>query len=147
MVLSIATEPLNIDPSQKVALKLAYTKGQDSSATEGKTNYIPNTIEKNNNNSLAFWDTFRLQFFFSLFYSIYLGPMLETPYCGQERIFFPMGQKWGFSHFVFHIKRRCQGPEFRWPFDLYWWAELNFGQEHEFLEHLFLNFSPPLTAA
>ena len=39
---------------------------------------------KKNFNSLAFWDNFRLQFFLSLFYSIYLGPEIinleETPY-------------------------------------------------------------------
>ena len=38
------------------------------------------------------------------------------------------GQKRGFSHFVLHIKCRRRGPEIKRPFDLYWWAELNFGQ-------------------
>ena len=55
--------------------------------------------------------------------------MEEIPYYGRER-----GQKRGFSHFVLHVKRRRRGPEVKRPFDLYCWAELNFGQEPVFLE-------------
>ena len=44
------------------------------------------------------------------------------------------GQKRGFSYFVLHVKRRRRGLEVKRPFDLYWWEELNFGQEPVFLE-------------
>ena len=43
-----------------------------------------------------------------------------------------LGQKRGISHFVFHVKRRDQGPDVKQPVDLYWWAELNFGQKSVF---------------
>ena len=52
----------------------------------------------------------------------------------KEIVYLSLGQKRGFSHFVFHVKRRRQGLEVKRPFDLYWWAELNFGQESVFLE-------------
>ena len=32
------------------------------------------------------------------------------------------------------FSRRRQGSEVKRPFDLYWWVELNFGQEPVFLE-------------
>ena len=56
-----------------------------------------------------------------------------------EREFFFGGggggvQKQGFSHFVLHVKRRLRGPAVKQPFNLYWWVELNFGQELVFLE-------------
>ena len=48
-----------------------------------------------------------------------------------EKEFFSLslGKKRGFSHFVLHVKRRHRGREIKRPFDLYWWVELNFGQE------------------
>ena len=54
-----------------------------------------------------------------------------------------LGQKRGFSYLVLHVKCRRQGPEVKRPFDLYWWEELNFGQDHKrpfllFPEKLFL---------
>ena len=55
----------------------------------------------------------------------------ETPYYGRESFF---GVEARLSHFVLQVKRRCQGPEVKQPFHLYWWAELNFGQETAFLE-------------
>ena len=45
-----------------------------------------------------------------------------------------LGQKRGFSHFVLHVKRRRQGPEVKRPFNLYWWAEFDVGQEPVYLE-------------
>ena len=50
------------------------------------------------------------------------------------------GQKRGSSHIALHVKRRRQGPEVMRPFDLYWWAKLNFGQELVFLEESILAF-------
>ena len=53
-----------------------------------------------------------------------------------EKVFFPfsLGQKRGFSHFVLHVKRRHRSLEVKRLFNLYWRAELNFGQEPVFLE-------------
>ena len=42
---------------------------------------------------------------------------------------FSLVQNRGFSHFVLHVNRSRLGPEVKEPLDLYWWAELNFGQE------------------
>ena len=46
---------------------------------------------------------------------------------------FSFGQKRGFNYFV-HVMHMRRGPEVKQPFDLYWWEELNFGQESVFLE-------------
>ena len=51
-----------------------------------------------------------------------------------KKEFFSLGKKRGFSHFVLHVKHWRRGPEIKRPFDLYWWEELNFGQEPVFLE-------------
>ena len=57
-------------------------------------------------------------------------------YYGRERFFliFSLGQNRGFSHFVLHVKRR--GPKVKQPFNLYWWAELNFGQDPVFFKSI-----------
>ena len=52
----------------------------------------------------------------------------------EKDFFFFFGQKRGFSHFVLHIKCRHRGPEVKRPFNLYWWAELDFGREPVYLE-------------
>ena len=44
------------------------------------------------------------------------------------------GVEAGFNHFVLHVKHRRRGQEVKRPSDLYWWEELNFGQEPVFLE-------------
>ena len=68
---------------------------------------------------------------------LHVGPEIKTitPYYGRERFFLlSLGQKQGFSHFVLHVKHRHRGLEVKRPFNLYWWAKLNFGQEPSFLE-------------
>ena len=52
---------------------------------------------------------------------------------GEEEFFFFFEEEARLSHFVIHIERRHRGPEVK----LYWWAELNFGQEPAFLAMLF----------
>ena len=79
-----------------------------------------------------------------LFYSIYLGPEIknleEPPYYGWE--IFSLYLWADFCHFVLHIKSRHQGLEVKQPFNLYWWAELNFGQEPIFFKHPYFIFYP-----
>ena len=52
----------------------------------------------------------------------------------EKEFSFFFGTEARLQPFVLHVKRRRQGPEFKRPFDLYWWAELNFEQEPVFLE-------------
>ena len=61
-----------------------------------------------------------------------------------EKAFFPFffGKKRGFRHFVLHVKRRRRWPEVKRPFDLYWWEELNFGQEPVFFKRPYFKLFP-----
>ena len=68
-----------------------------------------------------------------LFYSIYLGPEIKKkkhPIMAEELLLFFLGGGGGgggrseASQFVLHVERRCQDPEVKRPFDLYWWVEL-----------------------
>ena len=53
---------------------------------------------------------------------------------------------WGTSEasaiLFYTLKCRRRGQEVKRPFDHYWWAELNFGQEPEFLEESVFKLFP-----
>ena len=68
--------------------------------------------------------------------SLYLGPEIRIPYYGRESSFIGAEARlrpFYSLHKVQEVKR---------PFNLYLWAELNFGQEPVFLEASFFKLFP-----